>query len=55
MSTSTPFHSNENSAVYHVCGNCTEGKKIDLTNRMNGKGEGRLCMECERLQKEGKC
>ena len=55
MSIATPFHSSKNSSVYHVCGNCKEGQSIQVAHKINGKGNGRLCQECERLQKSGKC
>ena len=55
MSISTPVHSRKNNNVYHVCGNCKDAQAIPLEHRVNGKGDGRVCAECERLQKEGDC
>ncbi|MEQ8312656.1 MAG: hypothetical protein RL839_16650 [Gammaproteobacteria bacterium] len=55
MSSSTPFHSRKDTKVYHICSNCKDAKAIPIEHRVNGKGDGRVCAECERLKKEGGC
>ena len=51
----SPFHSSKNLGVYHMCTNCIEGNNIETEYKKPGTGNGRLCTECERLQREGKC
>ena len=55
MSIATPFHSRKDTSVYHFCGNCSAAKAIPIEHRINGKGDGDPCKECERLKKEGGC
>jgi hypothetical protein len=49
-----PFYSAKHPDVYHTCGNCAEGRKIEPKDMKHGQVV-RLCEQCARLQKEGRC
>jgi hypothetical protein len=50
------YYSKESPSVYHVCRNCHVGNNIERENLKQGTPPGaKLCDECERLQREGKC
>lgn len=55
MAKVAPFHSDQNPGIYHVCSKCTEGLNIQLGNRRQGRGYGRLCYRCKALQGSDNC
>lgn len=50
-----PFHSRNNSSVYHLCANCSSGRRISPKNRVPGTGDGELCKICDDLIQSGMC
>lgn len=55
MAKVAPFHSSKNPGVYHVCSKCTSGNDIETKYKTSGKGAGRLCTKCAKLQKDRGC
>lgn len=56
MPRKSPWHSKlKNIDVYHNNTNCNTGNNIERENLRQGKGnKQRLCMECKRLNQQGK-
>jgi hypothetical protein len=55
MADTIPFYSAKNPDVFHICSNCSEGKKIDPADRRPGTGGLQKCGECRRLSAKGAC
>ena len=41
--------------VFHVCSNCTVGRRIAKESRVAPAPEAEICTECARLRRLGQC
>ncbi len=48
MAKKKPWHSKQQTNVYHNDTNCTTGNNIEDRNMTPGKGGKRLCKECQK-------
>lgn len=46
-----PYHTDEETEVYHIFKDCIDGNNIEKINRRGGEGGYRLCKRCKERQK----
>jgi len=51
MAKKQPWHSSDETKVYHDNTECNTGNNIETENVEHGKGGHRKCKECDRLDK----